>query len=99
MLFRKHLDGLKKHLAADPPWLSPENTAVTMECFDKPALRELAPRAESRPPLRMDLPVMTIRYRGEDCPIDGGSRIHAWYKTGDTGTHPACVVNVMTEPK
>jgi len=96
-LFRKHLDRLKKHLAADPPWLSSENTIVTMERWEKPALRELAPRDESRIPRREDLPVVIIRYRGEDCLIDGGSRIHAWHKAGDTGNHPACVVTVKSE--
>ena len=96
-LFRKHLDNLKKHLAADPPWLTAENTVMTVECWDKPALRELAPREDSRAPWREDLPVVIIRYRSEDCLIDGGSRIHAWYKVGDTGSHPACVVTVIEE--
>ena len=96
-LFRKHLDGLKKHLANDPPWLSADNTIVTVEYWEKPALRELAPREESRAPKREDLPVVILRYRAEDCLIDGGSRIHAWHKAGDTGSHPACVVTVAIE--
>jgi hypothetical protein len=96
-LFRKHLDGLKKHLAANPPWLSSENTIVTAESWGKPALRELAPRESSRVPRQEDLPVVIIRYRGDDCLIDGGSRIHAWHVAGDTGSHPACVVTVTDE--
>ena len=96
-LFRKHLDGQKKDLAADPPWLSSDNTIVTMEIWAKPDLRELAPRNESRLPQQEDLPVVIVRYRGDDCLIDGGSRIHAWHVAGDTGSHPACVVTVTDE--
>ena len=95
-LFCKHLKAHKKDLAADPPWLFSGNTIVTMESRAKPALRELAPRNESRLPQREDLPVVIVRYRGQDCLIDGGSRIHAWHEAGDTSSHPACVVTVKT---
>ncbi len=96
-LFRKYLAMHKTHLAADPPWLSSANAVVTMESWPKPALRELAPRNESRLPKRKDLPVVIIRYRTEDCLIDGGSRIHAWFKAGDAGSHPACVLTVTID--
>lgn len=93
-LFRKHLHGHKKDIAADPPWLSDGNTIVTTESWAKLDLRELAPRNESRPPWCEDFPVVIIRYRGRDCLIDGGSRIHAWFEAGDTGSHPACILAV-----
>ena len=96
-LFRKHLNGHKKDLATDPPWLSSDNTIVTMESWAKPALRELAPRNESRRPQREDLPVVIVRYRGHDCLIDGGSRIHSWFEAGDTSSHLACIVTVANE--
>ena len=94
-LFRKHLQAHKQELAGDPPYLSSDNTVVTMESWAKPALRKLAPRTKSRPPQRVNLPVVIVRYRGQDCLIDGGSRIHAWHEAGDTGCHSACVVTVL----
>lgn len=96
-LFRKHLTGHKKDIAADPPWLSSSNTVVAMESRPKPALRELAPRSESRIPRHEDFPVVIVRYRDRECLIDGGSRIYAWHKAGDTGNHPAYILTVAVE--
>ena len=93
-LFRKHLAAHQKDIAADPPWLSSSNTVVTTESRSKPALRELARRSDSRPARHEDFPVVIVRYRGRECLIDGGSRIHAWFEGGDTGDHPACIMTV-----
>lgn len=93
-LFRKHLAGHKRDIADDPPWLSCDNATVTMESWSKSALRELAPRSESRIPRHEDFPVVIIRYCGQECLIDGGSRIYAWHKGGDTGSHPAYILTV-----
>ena len=93
-LFRKHLTGHKKDIAADPPWLSCGNTVVTMESRSKPALRKLAPRSKSRTPRHENFPVVIIRYCGQECLIDGGSRIYAWHRAGDTGNHPAYILTV-----
>lgn len=93
-LFRKHLAGHKKDIADDPPWLSYGNTIVTMENRSKPGLRQLAPRSESGTPRYTDFPVVIVLYRGHECLIDGGSRIYAWHKAGDTGNHPAYILTV-----
>ncbi len=93
-LFRKHLAGHKKDIAADPPWLSCGNTNVAMESRSKPGLRKLAPRSESRIPRHVDFPVVIVRYRGHECLIDGGSRIYAWHKVDDTGNHRAYILSV-----
>ena len=93
-LFRKHLTGHKKDIADDPPWLSCGNATVTMESRSKPALRELAPRSESRTPRHVDFPVVIVLYRGCECLIDGGSRIYAWSEAGEMGNHPAYILTV-----
>ena len=85
-LFKKHLDGHQQDLATDPPWLTPDNVLVSIEIWPKPKLRELTTRDESRlpHPAFMHLPVILVRYKGRDCLIDGGSRIHVWHESGDT---------------
>jgi len=96
-LFCKHLDVHQKDIAPNAPWLSSANVVVTTESWSKPDLRKLAPRSESRAPRREDLPVIIVRYRGRNCLIDGGSRIHAWFQRGDRGNHPAFVLTVSDD--
>lgn len=91
-LFRKHLNGLQKDIADNPPWLSASNTAIVTELWPKPKLRDLARREQSRKPAYLNLPVVIVRYRDRNCLIDGGSRIHHWFLAGEDDDHPACVI-------
>jgi hypothetical protein len=96
-LFQKHL-GLRPEVLEAPPFLTAENTTVSMERRPKPDLRALAPRKSSRPPNRLDLPVVIVRYLGHDCLIDGGSRSHHWHVNGETDDHDAWILTVADTP-
>jgi hypothetical protein len=89
-LFQKHLKGHQPQWHAGAPWLTASNVTVSIEVRAKPDSR--LPH-----PLYMHLPVVIVRYRGTDCLIDGGSRVYAWEKAGDTNTHPACVLAVKAD--
>lgn len=93
-LFIKNISGGNKYDAVNPPWLSEENTLVTIETWKKEDLWKLAPRTESRKPRHTNFPVVIVRYKGRDCLIDGGSRVNAWRQAGDTGEHSAYVLTI-----
>jgi hypothetical protein len=91
-LFVKNLGGADK--APDAPKLTAGNVTVRLEKRPKPELRKLAPRKNSRTPNRLDLPVVIVRYRGEDRLIDGGSRCHHWHTNGEIDEHDVWVLTV-----
>ena len=94
-LFTKHLDKHQPDIAADPPQLTSDSVTVTIECWFTPELKQLAPEDRIHPPGREDLPVVIVRYRGRNCLIDGGKRIHRWHVAGDKSNHPAYVLDVI----
>jgi hypothetical protein len=91
-LFVKNLGGPAK--APNAPTLTPDNVSIKLEKRPKPDLRKLASRQSSRPPARLDLPVVVVCYRGEERLIDGGSRCHYWHVNGQTDDHGAWVLTV-----
>ena len=97
-LFRKHLSGWKLDLAQDPSWLSEGTVEVLTEHWNTDDLWELVPKIDNpRKPRKIDRPLVMVRYRGQDCLIDGGSRVRHWHAQGDQCTHPVWVL-VPTPP-
>jgi hypothetical protein len=94
-LFRKHLNAHQEAIADDPPWLSSRNVAVLIEDRSTADLKALAPQPRNRPPRHTAYPVVIVRYRGRECLIDGGKRIHSWDASGNSEDHPAYVLAVQ----
>lgn len=92
-LFRKNM-GDENNSTTNLPTLGPDNVSVRLERWSKPKLRELAPRAESRSPARLDLPVVVIKYQGKYRLIDGGSRCHHWHIEGEIDDHEAFILTI-----
>jgi len=96
-LFKKHLRGRQEPILCPPhPQLSHENSSVSMKLFPIAYLEKIGGRPDSRlpDPRYMHLPVVIVIYRGVECLIDGGSRIHCWSSSGDPSRHYACILTV-----
>jgi hypothetical protein len=99
-LWRKHIDGrVKKYggefVTAAPRCLTAENTSITSEKWPTDALSKLFPEDSERPLQGPETaPVIIVRFRKQDCLIDGGRRITKWRRENDTNLHDAFVVSL-----
>ena len=94
-LFRKHLDSHKKHIACFAPYLTERNTHVTWEKRPKSDFVKLAQNLHIGAARDSASPIVIIRYKGEECLIDGNHRVRFWHSTDAKGDHTACVVTVL----
>lgn len=90
-LFQKHLKGMPA-IAANPPWLTSQNTLVTQETRSKQKFAKLTnPVGGARD---CEHPIVIVRYRGVDCLLDGHHRGRAWLASADVSEHTAYVLIV-----
>lgn len=94
-LFLQRLSGGNEYNAVNPPWLSKDNTTVTIESWKTESLLRLVRKKEDQRPRYTNFPVVVVRYRGQDYLVDGVKRVSMWHTTGkDTDEHSAYIVTV-----
>src|SRR6266581_930010 len=88
-LFIKHLTNRKLHLLNGAPILSSKN--VSAQELTKPKLEfaELADLKSNKGAYDYGGHIVIIRFRGEDCLIDGNYRCRHWVKNAEKGWHTA----------
>jgi hypothetical protein len=94
-LFLKHLTNSKPHLLDGAPVLSLRN--VVAQELSKPKLEwaRLADMDVKKRAYDYGGHVVIVRFRGEDCLIDGHHRCRHWVKHEDKGVHTAFVLEVV----
>jgi hypothetical protein len=93
-LFKKHLVGRKPHLAANPPYLNCENITVTGETKPKNVFAPLADPNFKKGAYDGGGPIVIVRFRGQDCLIDGNHRGRLWLQQNNSDPHTAVVLVV-----
>jgi hypothetical protein len=83
-LFQKHLKG-KPKIADNPPWLTSQNTLVTLETRSKQELAKLANPVGAGQDC--EHPIVIVRYRGLDFLLDGNHRGRAWLASTAMSEH------------
>jgi hypothetical protein len=93
-LFQKHLKGRKPHLAHDPPYLSCKNISVVEETKPKLVFALLADPNFNKGAYDYGAPIVIIRFRGEDCLVDGNHRGRLWLSQNNADPHTSIVLVV-----
>ena len=94
-LFLKHLKNSKRHLLPGAPVLSLKN--VLAQELSKPKLEwaKLADMDVKKRAYDYGGHIVIVRFRGEDCLIDGHHRCRHWTKHEDKGAHTAFLLEVI----
>ena len=94
-LFLKHLKNSKRHLLPGAPVLSLKN--VLAQELSKPKLEwaKLADMDVKKRAYDYGGHIVIVRFRGEDCLIDGHHRCRHWMKREDKGVHTAFLLEVI----
>jgi hypothetical protein len=93
-LFLKHLTNSKQHLLDGAPVLSLRNVAAKELSKSKLEWAKLADMDVKKRAYDYGGHIVIVRFRGEDCLIDGHHRCRHWVKHEDKGVHTAFVLEV-----
>jgi len=98
-LFRKHLDGRKPKIACFPPYLKKSNTIVTKVSRPKQEILKLASNLTDLRESDSKKPVTIVRYRGEECLLDGNSRCRYWHRNPNLalGEHDVYLIELIDD--